>query len=82
MYSLEFILHINNVSISMLQKAIADFGHDLEIAACRGHSGKGMNLQISINTDTPAAIFDTCAQFGRLKSVKINECKAGEKCIL
>ncbi len=83
MYSIEFILHINNASIKMLRDAIIDFGTGLEITACRSHVGKGMSLKISINTLEPTIIFDTCAQFGRIKSVKIHQEKEKEvKCIL
>jgi dihydroxyacetone kinase-like predicted kinase len=32
---------------------------------------KGRDFKIRIYTDEPTIIFDTCAQFGRLKSIKI-----------
>ncbi|MFH1199171.1 MAG: hypothetical protein V1650_03325 [Candidatus Omnitrophota bacterium] len=81
MYSLEFVLHINNTSIKMLRDSIIDFGTNLEIAACREHTGRGMSLKININTFDPTIIFDTCAQFGRIKSVKVHQEKEA-KCIL
>lgn len=81
MYSLEFILQINSASIKLLRDSIIDFGTNLEITACRDHVGRGMSLKININTFEPTIIFDTCAQFGRIKSVKIHEEK-NVKCIL
>jgi len=81
MYSLEFVLHINDASIKMLRDSIIDLGTSLEITACREHVGSGMSLKININTFDPTIIFDTCAQFGRIKSVKIHEEK-NVKCIL
>ncbi len=33
---------------------------------------KGKKFRISLHTEDPTIIFDTCAQFGKIKSVKIN----------
>jgi len=35
--------------------------------------GRGKDFKIRISTEDPTIIFDTCSQFGRLKSVKIRE---------
>lgn len=35
-------------------------------------SAKNQDLRIKISTEDPTIIFDTCSQFGRLKSVKID----------
>jgi hypothetical protein len=34
---------------------------------------RGKNFRVSLKTEDPTIIFDTCAQFGKIKSVKINE---------
>jgi hypothetical protein len=36
---------------------------------------KGKNFRVSLNTEDPTIIFDTCAQFGKIMSVKIDEHK-------
>jgi len=72
-YSLEFILHIRDVSTDMVKNSIMDFGQDIDI--CELHPGKnpqGKDIKINIRTEDPTIIFDTCAEFGRIKSVKIN----------
>jgi hypothetical protein len=35
--------------------------------------GRGKDFKIRISTEDPTIIFDTCAQFGRLRSIKIDE---------
>jgi dihydroxyacetone kinase-like predicted kinase len=40
--------------------------------SAQDESVAGDNLKIKIHTQDPTIIFDICAQFGRLKSVKID----------
>ena len=72
-YFLEFILYIQNTSPETIKNSIREFGDNLEIIDCEDGSIKGKNFKIHIRTEDPTIIFDTCAQFGRIKSVKINE---------
>ena len=72
-YSLEFILQIQNTPIEIIKESIIELGEGLEITDCLDGNGQGKNYKIQINTPEPTIIFDTCAQFGRIKSVKINE---------
>ncbi|MBU4345700.1 MAG: hypothetical protein KKH29_00025 [Candidatus Omnitrophica bacterium] len=72
-YCLEFILYIqNNTSIETLRESITECGENLEIYQLpQDNPTKGKEFRICIHTQDPTIIFDTCAQFGRLKSVKI-----------
>ena len=51
-----------------------EFGEGLEISQLpKNGADKGENFKINLYTEDPTIIFDTCAQFGRIKSVKIDE---------
>ena len=73
-YHLEFILNIPELSLKDFKNSIIEFGKDLEITPLleTGHGGS-KDFIIRMNTRDPTIIFDTCSQFGRLKSVKIYE---------
>ena len=77
-YSLEFILSVRDISIETLKNSIIEFGEDLDIAHCPGDNAKDKNLLIHIRSEDPTIVFDACAQFGRIKSVKVHEEKTGE----
>jgi dihydroxyacetone kinase-like predicted kinase len=72
-YFLEFILTVKDSPIETIRNSLVEFGEDLGIdvqledSACLAR-----NLKIKITTLDPAIIFDICADFGRLKSVKID----------
>jgi len=73
-YCLEFILNAQNVSMETLKNSILEFGEDLEIYQLpQEGNAKCGDFKVHIFTDEPTIIFDTCAQFGKIKSIKINE---------
>ena len=72
-YSLEFILSVRDISIETMKNSIVEFGDSLEVTECPDDNTKDKNFKIRINAEEPTIIFDTCAQFGRIKSVKVNE---------
>lgn len=73
-YSLEFVLNMQAVSAQSLRDSIVEFGEGLDIFQLpQDNDAKGRDFRIRIYTEDPTVIFDTCAQFGRIKSVKINE---------
>ena len=56
-----------------VKSSIMELGQDIDI--CELHpkeNPQGKDLKINMRTDDPTIIFDTCAEFGRIKSVKIN----------
>jgi len=62
------------VSMETLRDSIVEFGEDLEILQLQQDDDvKGRDFKIRIYTEDPTIIFDTCAQFGRLKSIKVDE---------
>ncbi len=73
-YYLEFILNMQAVSLEPLRNSIIEFGEGLEILQLPQDTDvKARDFRIRIYTEDPTIIFDTCAQFGRLKSIKIDE---------
>ncbi len=71
-YSLEFMLSARSTSAGEITNSLLNLGDKLEVASCGSDE-----FRISIQTIDPAIIFDTCAQFGRIKSVKVSETKEG-----
>lgn len=73
-YHLEFVLNTYTSSLAKIKSSLAEFGNNLEVLAMPQIEGeKGENFQIQIYTQDPTVIFDICARFGRIKSIKINE---------
>lgn len=73
-YCLEFILNIPSGSVEALKNSIVELGEDLDISQVpEGDEAKDNDFKICIYTEDPTIIFDTCAQFGRLKAVKVQE---------
>lgn len=74
-YSLEFILSVQNTAPETIRNSIIEFGDNLEIVCCQDGITGDEDFKVNISTEDPKIIFDTCAQFGRLKSIKIEEVK-------
>jgi len=75
-YRLEFILNTQEVSPEALKNSMVEFGENIMILPLPQElCTQGRDFMIHLSTQDPAIIFDTCAQFGRLKSVKIEEVK-------
>lgn len=72
-YFLEFILHIYNTPVETIRSSLIEFGDGLEVTDCQDNIARGKNFKVQIYTEDPEIIFDTCAQFGRIKSVKVEE---------
>jgi len=71
-YALEFILHAKNTNLKVIKSALLEFGSALNITPCDDHLQTG-NFNVTINTDDPTLVFDLCSQFGRIRSIKVNE---------
>jgi len=75
-YSVEFILITNVESLDTLRSSLSEFAEVSSIKDFEPLENTGSkNLEVKLVTEEPTAIFDICAQFGRIKSVKINEVK-------
>jgi dihydroxyacetone kinase-like predicted kinase len=74
-YSLEFILHAFNASSKIIKNSLAEFAENIEITDCQDSYGRGKNFKVNVQTEDPTLIFDVCSQFGRIKTVKVDELK-------
>ncbi len=72
-YHLEFTLNMQDLSLEALKVSLIEFGENLEIVPLAQDNTKAKDFKVRISTEDPTFIFDTCAQFGRLKSVKVRE---------
>jgi hypothetical protein len=60
----------------VLKESLIEFGEALEIVPVpQNDTERGKSFKIQIYSWDPTIIFDTCAQFGRLKFVKVHEGK-------
>ena len=71
-YHLEFTLIMDPLSLESLRNSLGEFGEDLEIFQLAQDNPQAKDFKVRISTEDPTFIFDACAQFGRLKSVKIS----------
>ena len=80
-YRLEFILNISDTSTKEhIKNSLVEFAEDIEISLLTpDNTARTYDLKIQMLTDEPTVIFDTCAQFGKIKSVKIDEEKVNLK---
>ncbi|MCX5714762.1 MAG: hypothetical protein NT033_08195 [Candidatus Omnitrophica bacterium] len=75
-YSLEFILSTHEAKPDVIKKSLLEFGENLEVFPVpQNDAERGRHFKIQLRTEDPTVIFDICAQFGRLKSVRIDEAK-------
>ena len=72
-FKLDFILHTYNTTIDALRSALAEFGEKLDVAEVIDAAQKGNNFKVNINTEDPTIVFDVCSQFGRIRSVKVED---------
>ena len=73
-FSLEFILSTHDSHSETIRQSLIEFSEELEILPAEEHNSKDANdFKVKIRTEEPTIIFDLCAQFGRITSVKINE---------
>lgn len=72
-YKLEFLLHAYNTSAQAVKNALAEFGDSFKIADSSKPQAKGSDFLVNISTEDPTLVFDICSQFGRIRSVKIDE---------
>ncbi|MFA5096417.1 MAG: hypothetical protein WC478_03645 [Candidatus Omnitrophota bacterium] len=72
-FRLEFNLQAYNTTLEAVKSSLAEFGEKLIIAEVAGHAEKGKNFKVNINTEDPTIVFDVCSQFGRIRSVKVED---------
>ncbi|MBP7836014.1 MAG: hypothetical protein KA022_00880 [Candidatus Omnitrophica bacterium] len=72
-FKLGFILHTYNTDLEAVKNSLAEFGEGLEISEVADPGQKGNNFKINLNTQDPTLVFDVCSQFGRIRSIKVEE---------
>ncbi|MDI6606431.1 MAG: hypothetical protein QME65_04755 [Candidatus Omnitrophota bacterium] len=72
-YAVEFILHSRAPSEGILRNSLSECGENLRICAAERPDSAIKDFKISIICEEPTIIFDICSQFGRIKTVRINE---------
>lgn len=72
-YKVEFILHVYNISLEAVKSSLVEFSDKIEVYNYSDEQSKGDNFKVVITTLEPALVFDVCSQFGRIRSVKIDE---------
>ena len=77
-YLLEFTLNVHGITAETVRNSILEFGEALEVARSAPGDNKEQDLKVSIATEDPTIIFDVCAQFGRIRSVRVTEENKGE----
>jgi len=71
-YHLEFILNAYNTEIKAIKNALTEFVADIEINETKNENNSS-DYKIHLKAEDPTVIFDLCSQFGRIKSVRIEE---------
>lgn len=74
-YQIEFILHCFNCTDKDIRSSLSEFVESMDITDSQEINEKGSNFKISLRSPEPTVVFDICSQFGRIKSVKVNELK-------
>jgi len=73
-YNVECILHTSRASVEDLQKALEGFGVDVEIILMpQVDKERGRDFKVHVCTQDPTVVFDVCAEYGRIRSVKVEE---------
>lgn len=76
-YAVEFILHSRLLSAEVLRNSLSEFGENLRICAAERPDSAIKDFKISIICEEPTIIFDLCSQFGRIKTVRVDEIQGG-----
>jgi hypothetical protein len=73
MYQLEFIFRTGSTEDD-IRHSLAEFAEDIAVSLLEaGSDGGSSEYSLRMRAKDPTLVFDVCAQFGRIKSVKIDE---------
>lgn len=72
-YNLEFILQVNGASLKTLKNSLVEFCENIDVQNSEEKLAQGEYFKVKLETDDPTLVFDACAQFGRIKSAKVDE---------
>ena len=74
-YSVEFILSTGGVcaNAKLIYDSLVEFAEKIVITHFKATRLQGESVKLQLETQEPEIIFDICAQFGAIKSVKVSE---------
>lgn len=72
-YHLEFILNTHNDSLAAIKENLSTVSQGMEVDQLSSDNLNMTDFKFSLFTMDPTIIFDTCAEYGRIKSIKISE---------
>jgi dihydroxyacetone kinase-like predicted kinase len=72
-FKLEFFLHAYGTSTDGLKHALSEFAENIGVEEVEGEGLQGNDYKVGLLTEEPQLVFDACAQFGRIRSIKIEE---------
>jgi len=73
-FRLEFILHVHDTSMQDIRNSLIEFAQDIQICDMGSDAaGAGKDFKLNLKAQDPTMIFDLCGQFGRIRSVKVEE---------
>ena len=72
-YHLEFVLQTKDARPEHLRSSLKGLVDVLDILPLEDTHGQGNNYKVQVKTKEPELVFDVCSEYGRLKSVKIEE---------
>ncbi len=74
LFRLEFTLSVNGASAETLRTSLIEYTQEFDVRSCGSDPGsERQEYRINLVTEDPTLIFDLCSQYGRLKSVKVQE---------
>ena len=73
-FHLEFMLHAHNTSMQDIRNSLIEFAQDVEVVDMSPEvASGGKDFKLNMRVQEPTMIFDLCGQFGRIRSVKVEE---------
>ena len=72
-YRLEFILNTYSAQAEAIKNALLEFTDSLEVNLTEPGTDSINSFKINIVAEEPTVIFDICSQFGKIKSIKVEE---------
>lgn len=66
-------MHAQGTTGQALQGSLEEFGEEVKVEDCLDTGAETKNFKVRMIAEDPMVIFDVCSQFGRIKSVKIDE---------
>ena len=75
-FALEFTLRVQGACGEEIKNALCEFGEGLTVNPLpKNSAAKSQDFKVFLTAEDPTLVFDACAQFGRIVSIKVDEIK-------